>query len=78
MTTITASMEPPAQLCKGQCRQTRPLFEFYRLGTNDPRYRLVCKDCWKAVNAQAFTRRKTQRLRRKELLGLSKKSKRSV
>ena len=78
MSTNTATTAPAAQLCKGQCRQIRPLFDFYTLGSNSTHHRLVCKDCWKSVNAKALTKRRDQRTRRKALLAMSKTAKRSI
>ena len=52
------------------------MFDFYSLGTNATDPRRVCKDCWKAVNAEAHLKRQAVRNRRKALLGLSKNSQR--
>ena len=60
-----------SQKCQGQCKQCRPLADFYAAGTNNTTPRKVCKDCWKAVNLKAYVRRASRHQQLKGLLALS-------
>ena len=60
-----------SQKCQGQCKQCRPLADFYAAGTNNTTPRKVCKDCWKAVNSKAYAGRVSRNQQRNGLLALS-------
>lgn len=58
MTATTAPTAQAVQRCQGHCKQVRPLFDFYSLGTNATDPRSVCKEWWKTVNAKAHQQRR--------------------